>query len=83
METIALPAISAGMYGFPIDLCAHVIVEAVTDFLRKHTSTTLKEVRFTSIESEHSKAFQNAMKAKFGMDLVLEGSTSAKSKNVL
>lgn len=31
-STVALPAISSGVFGFPVDLCAETIAEAVRDF---------------------------------------------------
>ena len=31
VKTLALPAISSGVYGFPKDLCAHVIVKEVKE----------------------------------------------------
>lgn len=34
--TIALPAISAGIFGFPKDRCAHIMVEEIERFARDH-----------------------------------------------
>ncbi len=43
-KTIAFPAISAGAYGYPLDLAANVAVKTVTDFQKWHKK--LPEVRF-------------------------------------
>lgn len=43
-QTIAFPAISAGAYGYPLDLAANVAVKTVTDFQKWHKKPT--EVRF-------------------------------------
>ncbi|XP_072026036.1 protein mono-ADP-ribosyltransferase PARP14-like [Amphiura filiformis] len=75
LTSIAIPAISTGVYGFPIKLCAELVVEATINFMARKTS--LKEIRFTNIASEQSIAFQNALKAKFGKD-VIDGSTTVK-----
>jgi O-acetyl-ADP-ribose deacetylase (regulator of RNase III) len=36
IETIAFPAISTGIYGFPIEQCAEIMLRAAIDFLRKN-----------------------------------------------
>lgn len=35
--TIAMPAISAGIFGFPKDRCAHIMVEEIAEFARGQT----------------------------------------------
>ena len=37
IRTIAFPSVSTGVYGYPVDLAAHVAVDAVEAFLRAHT----------------------------------------------
>lgn len=34
--TVAMPAISAGIFGFPKDRCAHIMVEEIVEFSRIH-----------------------------------------------
>jgi O-acetyl-ADP-ribose deacetylase (regulator of RNase III) len=43
--TLAMPAISAGIFGFPKERCASIIVNQVVSFL-KEQQTTLREVTF-------------------------------------
>ena len=43
-KTIAFPAISAGAYGYPLDLAANVAIKTVTDFQKWHKKPP--EVRF-------------------------------------
>ena len=45
LSSIAFPAISTGVYGYPPDLAAGVAVNAVTGYL-KNNPTTLKSVQF-------------------------------------
>ena len=41
-STIAMPAISAGIFGFPKDLCAHIIVEEIASFIGEDSA--IKEI---------------------------------------
>ncbi len=50
-KSIALPAISAGIFGFPKDQCAHIIVEETSTFVKENT-TTLKEIIFCLIDED-------------------------------
>jgi len=43
--SIAIPAISAGIFGFPKDKCARILVEETATFVREK-KTTLKEILF-------------------------------------
>jgi len=45
LGSISLPAISSGIYGFPKDLCARAIVQAVLEYLLQNTGTSLTQVR--------------------------------------
>ena len=80
-KSLALPAISAEIYGFPTDLCAATIVGAVHDFVTKNPSS-LREIRFTNLKIEHSVALHKAMKELCGEDVV-EGKPSSTTGNVV
>jgi O-acetyl-ADP-ribose deacetylase len=49
-STIAMPAISAGIFGFPRDLCAHVIVETIASFIAE--DSTVKEIGIYLVEPQ-------------------------------
>ncbi len=40
LETIAFPAISTGIYGFPIDRCAKIMIGTTIEYLKTPTSIT-------------------------------------------
>jgi O-acetyl-ADP-ribose deacetylase (regulator of RNase III) len=50
-RTIAMPAISAGIFGFPKDRCAFIIVQEVISFLSSQT-TSLKEIIFCLMDND-------------------------------
>jgi O-acetyl-ADP-ribose deacetylase len=51
LKSIAIPAISAGIFGFPKDKCARILVEETVTFVRE-TKTTLKEIIFCLINED-------------------------------
>ncbi|XP_070574032.1 uncharacterized protein [Ptychodera flava] len=44
-SSIVLPAISTGIHGVPVDVCARVYYTAISQFSSNHGSATLKDVR--------------------------------------
>ena len=65
-SSIAIPAISSGVFGFPRDLCAKVILDAVVDFCVKNPMCTLSDIRLINIDSPTVQAFEEEMKTRFG-----------------
>ncbi|XP_072025000.1 protein mono-ADP-ribosyltransferase PARP14-like [Amphiura filiformis] len=75
LTSIAIPAISSGVYGFPLDLCAKTIVQAGVEYTAQNQST-LREIRFTNVTVQHSVAFQKALVDTRRTD-VIEGAPAA------
>lgn len=50
LSTIALPAISSGIFGFPKDRCATILVKTALDFCEQYTDSPLREIRLTNID---------------------------------
>lgn len=46
LKSISIPAISAGIFGFPKNRCAHILVEQAASFLKEHVSGSLDMVEF-------------------------------------
>jgi putative ATPase len=63
LESISIPGISSGIFGGPKDICTRVIVQAAIDYLQKHPDTSLKEIRFCSIDNLTASAFTKAVQA--------------------
>ncbi len=55
-KTVAFPAISTGIYGYPIELAAPVAINAV-----KAADTRVEEVRFVLFDDEAYRAFERAL----------------------
>ncbi|XP_072026034.1 protein mono-ADP-ribosyltransferase PARP14-like [Amphiura filiformis] len=64
LSSISLPAISSGIYGFPYQLCAKTMLDAVLDFC--NTQTSIKEIRCTNNKQEPTDAFLNEAQRRFG-----------------
>ncbi len=46
LRSISLPAISSGIFGFPKDRCATILVGESADFMKKHRESTLEVIEF-------------------------------------
>lgn len=46
LESISMPAISSGIFGFPKDRCARILVGEAKKYLEQHPGTSLKLVEF-------------------------------------
>ena len=59
LQTIAFPAISTGIYGFPVDRAAHIAVRTVSSFLS--ASHGITEVIFCCFSEESAEAHRVAL----------------------
>lgn len=59
VRTISFPAISCGVYGYPIPEAAKIAITTTADFLRKESSIT--KVRFVLFNDDVYKAYENAL----------------------
>ena len=64
LKSIAFPAISTGIFGFPKDRCARIMLATVAETLREE-ETTLKEVIFCLWGEETLQVFQNEAEELF------------------
>ena len=66
LQSISLPAISTGIFGFPKALGAKVILDAVEGYLDEHPESSLQEVRFCNIDRETTDLFLTEMRGRYG-----------------
>jgi len=60
LKSISFPAISAGIFGFPIDRCAKIMLRTTIDYLKGQTG--LKKVVFCLFGNESYSVFENQLK---------------------
>lgn len=58
--SIAFPAISSGIFGFPKDRCAAVMLRAVREWTNTHPDDNPRYIRFTIIDEETVAVFEQA-----------------------
>jgi O-acetyl-ADP-ribose deacetylase len=60
-KTISMPAISAGIFGFPKERCARIIIDEITKFA-KSNGTSLKEINIYLMDDEIINFFEIELK---------------------
>jgi len=66
LKSISLPAISSGIFGFPKDRCAEIILTNVDAYLNENPESSLKEVRICLFDQPTVDAFEKAFEVLFG-----------------
>ena len=61
-DSIALPAISSGIFGFPLHLCAEILIECGKEFARTGPKF-VRRIAYTNIDEKTASAFQKALGA--------------------
>jgi putative ATPase len=64
-QNIALPAISAGIFGFPKDRCAAILLDTARQFCEQHPDSPLRDIRFVLFDEPTFQAFVEAFDACF------------------
>ena len=60
LKSIAFPAISTGIFGFPLDACASIMLTTAKDYLSG--TTNIERVVFVLFDDESLKAFEDQLK---------------------
>jgi O-acetyl-ADP-ribose deacetylase (regulator of RNase III) len=67
-ESVAMPAISTGIYAFPKDRGAQVILDAILSFLNLYSESTLKRIEITLIDELSVTIFAKEFDKRWGSD---------------
>lgn len=65
LKSIALPAISAGIYGFPSALCAQVLLGAIQEYVDGKPGTALREIRVVLFDDTMAALFVAEAQSRF------------------
>ena len=78
MSSIAIPPLSSGVFGFPIDTCTMTILSALKDFLDSHKDTCVKKVTLIDRTETIVKSFGKSLDVTFGsQESVASGGATA------
>ncbi|NWW31625.1 PAR14 polymerase, partial [Panurus biarmicus] len=65
-RSIALPAISGGIFGFPLELCTYSIVSSIKETLEESKeNSSLKEIHLVGFSQDNIQAFRKAFREVF------------------
>ena len=64
LSSIALPAISTGIFGFPMQRCAEIMLRTTIDYLKGNTA--LEKVVFALFGAEAYKTFEKQLRQEMG-----------------
>ena len=68
LRSIAIPAVSSGVFGFPRDLCAEVILNTVLEFCKENPHCMLSEIHLINNDDATVKVFADALRGRFGTE---------------
>jgi O-acetyl-ADP-ribose deacetylase len=72
LESISFPAISSGIFGFPKDRCAAILLATVVEYLTLHPGTSLGQVHICLFDDETVNAFRAQWDLRYGRSPVTE-----------
>jgi putative ATPase len=61
LASLAMPAISTGIFGFPKQLAAQVIWQAIKDFAQAHPGGSLRDIRLVLYDQPSARIFQDEL----------------------
>ncbi|NXA55432.1 PAR14 polymerase, partial [Nothocercus julius] len=80
-RSIALPSISAGIFGFPVQLYTYSVVSSIKETLEESMgNNSLREVHLVDVAEKNIKAFSEALKEVFPGNLHPQGSVSQSNR---
>ncbi|RMF59422.1 MAG: macro domain-containing protein [Calditrichaeota bacterium] len=65
-QSISMPAISSGIFGFPKDRCAEIILSTVANYFQEHPQSSLQEVRICLFDTPTVEVFKEKFKEMEG-----------------
>lgn len=66
LKSISIPAISSGIFGFPKDRCAEILIEECLRYIKKNREASLKEINICIFDDEAVRIFLKKFEKHFG-----------------
>ncbi|XP_075685114.1 protein mono-ADP-ribosyltransferase PARP9 isoform X2 [Rhinoderma darwinii] len=77
LHSVAIPAVSSGIFGFPLDLCANIIVNTILVFYTPENKGRLKEIRLVNNDDKTVQAMRSACEQILGHSVTRTTETSS------
>ncbi|KAM3917002.1 protein mono-ADP-ribosyltransferase PARP9 [Leptodactylus fuscus] len=77
VHSVAIPAVSSGIFGFPLDLCADIIVRTVHTVCSSEDKGRLREIRLVNHDDKTVGAMRAACEKILGQSDTLSGAMSS------
>lgn len=61
LTSVAIPSIATGLFGFPKEICADVIVSKTVEYINTHEQTVLKTIKFINHDNQTTSVFMAAL----------------------
>ena len=74
-HSIALPALSSGIYKFPIEKCAKVLIETAIEFSSTNSYDELQQIYFVLASHQVAEVFVSVLKKKLSSVHMFDGSS--------
>ena len=65
-RSIAFPAISTGIYGFPVDRAAQIFMQTFKEYFESHPKSTLETIRVVLFDDMTAAVFSKAFQDEYG-----------------
>jgi putative ATPase len=65
-QSIALPAISSGIFGFPVARCAQILLATAKEFAERHPHDPPRDIRFVLFDQVTLEVFELEFRRQFG-----------------
>lgn len=66
LKSITIPAISAGIFGFPKERCAEILVRESSGYIKENPETSIREINICIFDAQTVKIFLREFERQFG-----------------